>query len=166
MFGFFWHFADTVSPDRWKFSPDNSGRTRSVRVHTQTPTQCSLDWNDNTELPNTQTHFVISLSDLSLSLLLVLQRQPIFCAAAHYAGWWLSPCQLTVQLAYLRLAQTLILAGERTVYTYWCPHSYALACTYLTVKQLWHMRGEALCKSSDYRADPWFKCEPHGCLCT
>lgn len=79
------------------------------------------------------------------SLLPALQRQPIFCAAAHYAGWWLSPCQLTVQLAYLRLAQTLTLVGERTVYTYWCPHSYALACTFLIVKQLWHIREEALC---------------------
>lgn len=81
-------------------------------------------------------------------LLPLLQRQPIFCAAAHYAGWWLSPCQLTVQLAYPRLAQTLIPAGERTVYTYWCPHSYALACTSLIVKQLWHMRKDAECKLS------------------
>ncbi len=82
--------------------------------------------------PNISHNF----SATSLSLMLALLRQPIFCAAAHYAGWWLSPCQLTVQLAYLRLAKSLILAGERTVYTYWCPQSYALACTWLIVKQL------------------------------
>lgn len=136
-----------------------SKTTRCVHVQTQTPKQHSLNWNsNNTELANIQTYLVISPSTplppsfLSLSLFLVLQRQPISCAAAHYAGWWLSPCQLTVQLAYLRLAQTLILAGERTVYTYWCPHSYALACTSLIVKQRWHMRGEGLCKLSNHRA--------------
>lgn len=123
--------------------------SNKMSTHTQTPTQRSLDWNDNTELAKTQTCLIIPLSlspSLLLSFRLALQRQPILCAAAHYAGWWLSPCQLTVQLAYLRLAQTLILAGERTVYTYWCPHSYAPACTSLIVKQLRHMRGEALWK--------------------
>lgn len=75
-------------------------------VHIQMPRRCSAKRGNDTDRANIQTHPIISLSDLSLHLSICLGRQSILGAVAHYPSWWLSPCQLTVQLAYKATANS------------------------------------------------------------
>lgn len=131
-----WHFAATDSTDRWTFAEQQDACARPRSDAKPMFSQARQRYGA-CKRPNTSHN--ISQWPLPLHLSICLGRQSILGAVAHYPGWWLSPCQLTVQLAYKATANFYPSVREKGHPYWWCS-GYAPTRLHLIVKETWHKR--------------------------